>query len=156
MSMNDLGEHLPHLFTFRPLLYGILMWGIFIYAFRCGGWEERTVIVASVFGAYLSFLLGVVFGVRYAKVAVPVLWVDLIIFILMLGIALRSRKFWPTWVGAFAGVVLLSHLAPLMPGMIPRIYYDATALWSYPKLIAVALGTANHHKNTTRSGSSPG
>jgi TctA family transporter len=94
---------------------------------RLGG---ATAIVASVFGAYLSFLFGVVFGVRYSKVAFPIVLIDLIIFILMLGIALRSRKFWPMWVGAFTGVMLLSHLAPLMPGMLPRIYYDATALWS--------------------------
>lgn len=151
--MDDLADYLPKLLTFRPLLYGILLWSIFVYAFRRGGWEERTVILASVLATYLTVLFTVSFRIRYTKIELPIVLIDLGVFLLLQGIALKSAKFWPLWLAAFEGVVLLSHMAPLMPGVVPRTYYDATALWSYPKLIVLAFGIANHHRAAVQAAS---
>lgn len=144
--MDSVYDRLSGLLSFRPLLYGTLLWSIGVYAFRYGGWEERLGIFTLITSAYLTLLLSTLFRARYTHIELPILLGDVITFITLQWLALRSNKFWPLWVAAFGGVVLLSHLAPLMPGMLPATYHDAIALWGYPSLIVLALGIANHHR----------
>ena len=149
--MDDLFSSLPHLLKFRPLLYGILMWIICFYAFLRGGWEERISIIVKIFGAYVTFVSIYFFDVRYRQFATPVFCIDIAVFLAMQWIALWSRKFWPMWMCALSGIVLISHLAPLLPFLYAHPYYDATALWSYPSLFVITLGVAGHHKARARS-----
>jgi hypothetical protein len=142
--MTNLYAYLPALLTFRPLLYGTLMWSVCIYAFLRGGREEKTAAIGAIVGAYLTFLTVGLLRIRYTQVELPLLLIDAGIFVLLLAIALRSKKFWPLWLTSFTGVELVSHLAPLMPKMLPETYYSAVALWGYPKLIVLAFGVANH------------
>lgn len=149
MTLTDkLVAYLPLLLTFRPLLYGFLMWSVCLYAGFRGGWEERIAISVIVVNTYTSVLAVAFFQLRYTEVELPLVAVDAAMFLLLYGIALRSKKFWPLWLAAFAGVALLSHLAPLMPGMFSQLYYDATALWSYPQLLVLAIGIANHRRTS--------
>jgi len=57
-------------------------------------------------------------------------------------VALRSPRFWPLWV---AGLQLTSSTAHLMKAidedLLPIAYGAAIALWSYPILIILAIGT---------------
>ncbi|ATE65346.1 hypothetical protein [Rhizorhabdus dicambivorans] len=144
--MDSLYDRLPGLLTFRPLLYGILMWFVCIYAFLRGGWEERIAILVLIISAYLTFVLSALFRSRYTDLEWPIFLGDVVTFIVLQLLAMQSKKFSPLWLAAFSGVVLLSHLAPLMPGMLPATYHDAIAIWGYPSLIVLALGIANHHR----------
>jgi hypothetical protein len=144
--MDRLLHSLPHLLAIRPILYGALMWGVCIYAFRLGGRDERIASFGIVVAAYLTFVLGSLFQIRYTNVAIPIVCVDAGIFIVLQTLALTSAKFWPLWLAGFHGVALLSHLAPLMPGMVPRTYYDAVALWGYPSLIILAFAVRRNQR----------
>ncbi len=128
------------------MLYGALMWAVTVYAFRRGSWVERTAAAGVVINTYLSVLLVSPKDRAYRQIEVQVAMIDLVLFVIALLMALRSRKYWPLWFAAMQGVGLLAHLAPLVPGMLPSTYYNAVALWGYPMLIVLALGVrANHH-----------
>lgn len=155
MFIDKLAAYLPVLLTFRPLLYGLLMWAVCFYAGFRGGWEERIAIAGIVLSTYASLLLVAFLELRYRQIELPLVLVDAGIALLMCAIAVRSRKFWPLWLTAFTGIALLSHLAALMPGMFSQLYYDATALWSYPQLLVLAIGIANHRRATAPRAPAP-
>jgi len=148
--MDDIVNHLPFLFTARSLFYGIIMWSVFLFSYRYGGWEEKAAISTIVIGSYLTFVLTVAFRVRYRNIELSVALEDLGQFLLLQFIALRSKKFWPLWLAALTGVPLITHLAPLMPGMLLQTYNNAIRLWSYPQLLVIALGTIHHHASRVR------
>lgn len=128
------------------MLYGALMWGVTLYAFRRGGWTERTAAAGIIIATYLSTLLASPLGEAYRHIEVQVGMVDLALFIATLLIALKSRKYWPLWFAAMQGISLIGHLVPLVPGMPTSTYYNAIALWSYPMLILLAFAVRAHDR----------
>lgn len=127
----------------RSMVYGILMWAITIYAFRRGGWEERLVALCGVVSSYLSPLLTST-DQQYRHVELAVFFVDFAHAMLLILIMMLSRKFWPIWVAAIAGVQLMGHLLPYMQIVSPIVYYNSIALWSYPAWIIIAVGVRRH------------
>ncbi|WP_156405263.1 hypothetical protein [Sphingomonas sp. Root710] len=134
------------------MFFGILMWSVFIYAFRRGGWEEKLAITGVTVSAYLSVLLREPSEDPFGQVEVQVLSVDIALLVILLIVAFPSRKYWPLWVVAMQGMTLLAHFLPLMPNMLPWTYYNAEALWSYPTLVVLAFGIYNHHKAKISAG----
>jgi hypothetical protein len=86
-------------------------------------------------------------SVRYQRVETGLLLVDLAVLASFVFIALRSRRFWPLWV---AGLQLTTSMAHLMKAidetLLPIAYGAAIALWSYPILIILAIGTWRGHR----------
>jgi len=74
-----------------------------------------------------------------------VFFVDTSLLVLLLAISLRSGKFWPLWLTAMQSLVILAHLAPFVPHMIPWGYWRAVAIWSWPMLIVLAFAIRRHH-----------
>lgn len=130
--------------VFRPMFYGLIMWGCALYAFRHGSWEERSAAASMMIGSYASVLVISVDGsFRHFEGSMAV--VDFLLFLSLQLVALRSEKFWPLWLAAFQGITLLGHLAPLIPNMLPSTSYNAVALWSYPSWILLALAVRRRH-----------
>ena len=127
------------------MIYGVLMWAVTIYAFRRGGWAEKLAASGIIAGSYLSALVVSADGIKYRKVEISVVFVDLGILTLLILIALRSTKFWPLWLTAFHGVSLLAHFAPYVHAS-PYVYNRAVALWSWPMLIVLGFGIYKHHR----------
>jgi len=130
----------------RPMLYGVLMWAVAIYAFRRGGWEERLAAAGTLLVSYLTVLVASPSENYFRQVESAVAAVDICLFLLISLIALRSRKFWPLWLGAIQGVSLIGHLAPLLPQIPPFASSSAVALWSYPLWIVLAFGVRQHDR----------
>ena len=128
----------------------LLMWGVTIYAFYRGGWEERLCSAAFVIGSYVSVLLLSPSGSRFQRVELQVMLVDTCFFLLMAAIASRSRKYWPMWVAAMTGMLLLQHFLPLMPGANSYVYATALIAWSYPMWIVIAIGVRRHSLTRSR------
>lgn len=129
--------------VFRPMFYGLIMWASAIYAFRHGGWEERSAAASMMIGSYASALVTSADGsFRHFEGAMAV--VDFVLFLSLQLVALRSNKFWPLWLAAIQGVTVLGHLAPLIPNMLPSTSYNAVALWSYPSWILLAVAVRRH------------
>ena len=133
---------IPHQYIFRALL--VLSCG---YALWCGRRDERIVGLICI-GATLATRLAVSpISVRYSGVELGLLAIDVAVLIGFVAVALRSDRFWPLWV---AGLQLTTSTAHLMKAidehLLPIAYGAAIALWSYPILIILAIGTWRSHR----------
>ncbi|KRB86001.1 hypothetical protein ASE00_04440 [Sphingomonas sp. Root710] len=140
----------------RIILYGILMWGVCLYAFRRGGWAERSAAVGIVVNSYMTtaatmFLTSS--ATRYHRLEVSIMLVDLGLLLVLLYVTIRSDKFWPLWLTAMQSLVVLAHLAPYVPHMIPWGYWRAVAVWSWPMLVVLAFAI---HRHTPRRSAGSG
>ena len=131
--------------VFRPMLYGLLMWSVTIYAFRRGGWEERLTSCNMVICAYLSVLIDTP-NDSFRNFEFSVATLDACSLLGQQLIAFRSEKFWPLWLAGMSGVTVLGHLAPLMPGIPPIMAYNAVALWGYPCWLLVGFAILRHDR----------
>ncbi len=131
----------------RPLLYGILMWAVCLYAFRKGGWAERLTAIGILLNSYITPFVLSPFEGRYRQVEMPVVIVDVALLVLLLFIALRSNKFWPLWLTAMQALTIFAHFAPMVPHVIPWAYYNAAVIWMYPMLIVLGFGVRQHHRS---------
>lgn len=128
---------IPHQYLFRAIL--ILSCG---YALWRGRSDERIVALVCI-GAVVATKFAVSpMGERYSDIEAGLMLVDLAVLTAFIFVALRSPRFWPLWA---AGLQLTSSLAHVMKAvdfrLIPEAYATAAALWSYPILIILAIGT---------------
>lgn len=133
----------------RIVLYGILMWGVCLYAFRRGGWAERIAAVGIVVNSYTTTIATIYLTssvTRYHRTELPILLVDLGLALALFYVTIRSDKFWPLWLTAMQSLVVLAHLSPYVPHMIPWGYWRAVAVWSWPMLIVLAFAIHRHHR----------
>ena len=130
----------------RQISFGVLMWAVFIYAVRRGSMAERLAAGGIIVAAYLSVLVRSSGASAFKNIELPVLFVDTGLLVLLLSISLRSGKFWPLWLTAMQSLVILAHLAPFVPHMVPWGYWRAVAIWSWPMLIVLAFAIHRHHQ----------
>jgi len=137
----------------RFLLYGALMWGVCLYAFLRGGRAERFTAASLLVATYSTVLVASPMAMRFQSVELPIMMVDSAFFLVLLGISLRTEKFWPLWLTAMQGLTILSHLAPYVPHVLPWAYGNALAIWSYPMLIVLGLAVHRHRRGRKAGGS---
>lgn len=124
----------------------LVLVGTTIVAARFGGRDERTAAFAVVAAALLSPVL-----IRhgFAGPEYGVVLVDGLLFAALLALAMGSRAFWPLWAAGFQLVALAVHVAAaLVPHMLPAAYATTLAIWSYPVLASLALGTVVERRST--------
>lgn len=131
----------------RQLIYGALMWSVCLYAFFRGGWAERVTAGGILIASYVTVLVLSPLAVRYQFVEMPVMVVDIVLLLVLVGISLKSEKFWPLWLTAMQGLTILSHLAPYVPHVLPWAYGNAVAIWIYPMLIVLGFAVHGHHRS---------
>lgn len=79
---------------------------------------------------------------RYSSLEPGLLMIDALVLAAFVAIALRSQRFWPLWVAGLQLTTSLSHLMKAIDAdLLPRAYGAAAALWSYPILLILAVGT---------------
>lgn len=119
------------------------------YALWRGRSDER--IVASV---CLLASLATRFAIsplqdRYASVETGLMVIDALVLLVFVLIALRSQRFWPLWIAGLQLTNSISHVMKLVDlDLIPRVYGAAAALWSYPILLILAIGTWRGHQRS--------
>lgn len=70
-----------------------------------------------------------------------VLAVDTGQFLVLLWIAMRSRRYWPLFMGGFALLQVVTHLARMLdPGVTGWSYITAGVFWSYLLLFTIGYG----------------
>lgn len=124
--------------SLRQILFGILMWAVFAYALRRGGWEERLAAGGIIVAAYLSAIVRSRGASAFTNVEISVVLVDIVLLAILLFISFRSGKFWPLWLTAMHALAILAHLSPFIPHMLPWGYWRAVAVWSWQELIVLA------------------
>lgn len=92
-----------------------------------------TILSASSYGNAERFSGGAELGMML---------VDIALFFALAAIAMRSRAFWPMWAAGFHLCALAVHVvAATSPHMLPAVYAESLALWSYPVIAALGFGT---------------
>lgn len=123
----------------EPFLFAALLLATLALAWRRGGRDEWLAALALLGGAILTPLA------QHRGFAGPehgIVLVDILLFVALTAIALRSRAFWPLWAAGFQLGALAVHLAAAqMPGILPAAYATTLVIWSYPVVVAVLLGT---------------
>lgn len=135
----------------RMALFALLLFACTFYALARGGRPERIGAVTMFVGCFLTLAVNSPLSERYASVEVAILVVDAVMLGIFAALALSSDRYWPLWVSALQLLVVLAHVAKLAdPEMLRNGYGFVMAVWSYPQLLAIALGTRAHHRERTR------
>ena len=134
----------------RMILFAALLFGCLLYTLARGGWPERAGALLLIAGSLLTLAVNSPLPARYADVETGILIVDVAVLLGFLALALFTDRYWPLWTTALQLLVVLAHLARLGdPEMMRNGYGFLMAAWSYPQLLAIALGTKAHHSART-------
>jgi cytochrome bd-type quinol oxidase subunit 2 len=117
-----------------PVVIGLAIWR--------GGPDERRGGLAILAGI-VATLFAPIFGTNHWHgTQIPVMTIDAILFVALLAIVHRSRKFWPIWAAAAQLIGTLGHLAPaIFPKILAKIYIATQTFWVTPLLAALLIGT---------------
>lgn len=136
----------------RLILFSTILVLVCGYALARGGAPERIGALIFLLAGTLTPLVISSMETRYRHVERGALLIDLIVLALFLLLALTTRRFWPLWMTGMQGVILISHLSGVAPGVIPWMYGNAIALWSYPMLGLLAVATWRHQRRLAAFG----
>lgn len=138
------------------IVFLVLLVGCCGYAFRRGGAPERIVAGALLGAAGLNRLAFWLTSNQFRSLATGTMTIDLLLLSLLLLIAIVAQRFWPIWITGLQGAGLLSHLPTLLPDHVTRFAYAMVlAVWSYPMLLLLVVGTVRHRQRIAAFGSDP-
>ena len=117
----------------------VSMLGVCAFAVLRGGRDERIgaiALAAAAIGSPLAVLN------EWGGPELGLVLVDILLLFALMALAMKSRAFWPMWAAGFQGCAVAVHLvAARSPNMLPAVYAETLAVWAYPVLAALAVGT---------------
>lgn len=129
----------------RVAIFSALLILASLFAMVRGGAPERIV------GAALLLAFGASIGMqqplasRFVAVEWGIFAADLLLLLVLLGVALHADRFWTLWLAAFHMLGTGGHLVrSLDHGIEPIAYAILLASWSYPMILLLVIGTARH------------
>lgn len=137
--------HMAFFATILLLSSGYSMWW--------GGAPERRV-GAAMLAAYVATLFSHSdFVIRFTQVEVGVLVIDLALMLVLAAVALKADRGWPFLLAGLHLTTLGAHAARVLhSSMIEVTYAVMLTMWSYPMVVALAIGTWRHQKRLRVSG----
>lgn len=116
----------------RQAFFDILLLVTCVYAFWRGGAPERIASLTLFGGDILTVLAATEFADRFRHLEVRILLVDLLVFGSLVGIALRTTRWWPLLLAGLQLDAVAVHAMRLaVPASLPATYMTAIALWAY-------------------------
>jgi hypothetical protein len=126
----------------RVSLFFLLLAGVAALAIWRGRKDERQAATICVIGTALTVYAGDALPHRFQNFDGLAFIVDVGVFVSFLAIALRSERFWPLWVAGLQLTATTIHpMMAISPDLPAKVFGAALALWSYPILILIAIGT---------------
>lgn len=117
------------------------------YALWRGRSDERVAALACLLATIATRFVVSPLNVRYSGVETGLLLIDIAMLVTFVAIALRSERFWPLWIAGLQLTTSMSHLMKAIDfHLVPKAYGAAVALWSYPILLILAIGTWRGHR----------
>jgi len=123
----------------------IIFWAFLLltcgYALWRGRKYEQLSALVFIAASIASLLSHAPAQERYIGIETSDLVIDLAVLAALLGIALRSDRFWPLWVAGLQLTVTVSHvMKAIKPDLMPFAYAAAERFWSYPILLILFAG----------------
>ena len=142
------------------MLHHLLFYGLFsassLYALIRGGAPERLVAAVMIVGVALTPIVLNPASTRFYGVEAGLFTLDLLILLAFTAIALKANRFWPMGMVVFHGMSVLGHFLKLGdPRLIRTAYLVMLALWIYPQLLLLVLGTWRHRVRLKATGVDP-
>lgn len=137
--------------TWPSQLGAVFVVSICLFAFLKGGETERIAAGAYVLGWFASLLVqdgGALYSVQYG-----VMIIDILMLLVLAGLAWKSRTAWPAWAAACLLLVVMSHvlsISEVRPGL--ANYLMVINLAGFGVLIALAVGTFWHWQERRAAG----
>ncbi len=123
------------------------------YGLIRGGWPERLTVIVMLIGFFLTIAVAAPISERFSNVEVRILLVDTAMLISFFYLALHAERFWTLWLCAMQSIQVLTHLPIIViPELLPQAYGAVAAIWAYPMLIVLAIGTYRHQQRLRRFG----
>ena len=136
-----------HDMTTQHLIFWAFLFLVCGYALWRGRSDERIVASACLMATFATRFAVSPLQIRYSSVESGLMLIDFMMLLVFIWIALTSQRFWPLWVAGLQLTNSISHLMKLADiDLIPRAYGAAAALWSYPILLILAIGTYRSHR----------
>jgi len=90
---------------------------------------------------------------EWKVINLPVMLDDLGLWIGMLALMVRSRRYWPIWMAAAQSLTVASHLATLIaPAFAQKSYAALTTVWAIPCLLSMVGGIALDRRASSQRG----
>lgn len=123
------------------------------YGLIWGGRPERFAVIIVMVGFFLTIAVAAPVSERFSHVEVSIFLVDTAMLGSFFYLALNAERFWTIWLCAMQSIQVLTHL-PIMviPELLPQAYGAVAAIWAYPMLIVLTVGTYRHQQRLRRFG----
>lgn len=123
------------------------------YAILRGGAPERLTACALLLAAVSTGMLESGTRSLFTGLEVGVMIVDFLLLAAMIAITLHADRFWPAWVAALHALGTGAHLVKAInPDVIRVVYAVLAAVWSYPIVVLLAIGTLRHSQRIRARG----
>jgi hypothetical protein len=123
------------------------------YAALRGGSPERITAVAFLLAAVISGLVVARTKAMYGTAEWGVIGVDLVLFLVLFGMAMWSCRYWPLIMTSLQGCELFGHLAKtLAPDIVAIVYFAIVTFLSFPMLALLFVATWRHRRRLARYG----
>lgn len=137
----------------RVALFGLLLSLSCGYAIWRGGAPERIVGGAMLSAFVATLFAHADYGLRFSNVETGVLIIDTMLMIALLFVALRADRGWPLILAGLHLCTMGAHMVRLIdPDMIRVTYALMIAVWSYPMLLGLLVGTHRHRSRLRERG----
>lgn len=123
------------------------------YALVRGGDPERLIAGIMILGVALTPIVVNPASRRFYGMEAGLLTLDILILLAFVAIALRANRFWPMGIAVFHSMSVVGHLLKLGdPRLIRTAYLVMLALWIYPQMLLLVLGTWRHRARWIATG----
>lgn len=126
-----------------------------IYAAGWGGAPERIFALLAVVGFVVTVWVETPWPYEFRHVELGVFFVDLAMFCALYAMSIFSTRFWPIWMTAMQGLVVLAHVVVLTPQPSAFGYQALEEFWSYPQLMLLIVAVYRHRRRQARTGTDP-
>ena len=98
-----------------------------------------------IIGSVLTLVVSRLFGTSWTSVEVGIFAIDIVALVALIYLALKSDRFWPMWATAFQLLAVTIHTTMMVvPQITPWAFGTGAVFWSYPMLLALAIGSYEH------------
>ena len=121
------------------ILFTIYLIVTSVVAMRYGKASERLTAVTLLAAAGASPIVQVS---GFSNIELGIFAIDLWVAVYLITLAIQSDRFWPLWASGFQIVGVSIHLLRILePSLKPISYGTAEAIWAYPVLTSLLIGT---------------